>query len=373
MKTDARVYAILAAALFGASAPFSKLLLEGVSPLQLAGLLYLGSGILLLPLKGLQIVRSGWGDGPRFQREEWFWLLGAVVSGGFLGPVLLMYGLSNTPAATASMLLNFEAAATTVLASLFFREHIGRRVVAALALLTLACTILAFDGSGRFGFSFGALCVLAACVMWGADNNFTRNISSRDPMMIVIVKGIGAGSLTLVLSWLAGDSAAPLPSVLAALGLGALSYGASLLLFIRALRDLGSARTSALMSSAPFAGALMSFLIFPQAPELQFWMAIPLMLAGILLLFSERHGHAHGHEAQVHDHDHVHDEHHLHGHGQAGRHRHVHRHEALVHEHDHLPDIHHRHGHSSAPVERKGREALPAGTPGGRAGEGQDG
>jgi drug/metabolite transporter (DMT)-like permease len=350
MKTNSRFYAIIAAALFGASAPFSKMLLDQIDPLQLAGLLYLGSGIFLLLLKGLQFARSGRDTGTGFQRADMLWLFGAVVSGGFLAPVAMMYGLSTTPAATASMLLNFESAATTVLAAFFFKEHIGRRVVIALSLLTSACLPLAFDATGRFGFSLGALFVILACVMWGADNNFTRNISSRDPMVIVIVKGIGAGSFSLVLSLLTGSHPAPLPHALAALGLGALSYGTGLLLFILALRDLGSARACALIASAPFMGAIMSFLIYQHAPNAQFWISLPFMLAGIWMLFNESHVHAHRHEAMVHDHVHTHpDEHHRHEHDpvDAGerRHRHEHRHDAVVHVHNHVPDIYHRHLH----------------------------
>lgn len=350
MKTNPRFYAIIAAALFGASAPLSKLLLDGIPPLQLAGLLYLGSGIFLLPLKLLQTAGFREAAGGRLQGADWPWLLGAVVSGGFLAPVALMYGLSTTPAATASMLLNFESAATTLLAALFFREYIGRRVLAALALLTAACLALAFDASGRFGFSFGALSVLLACFMWGADNNFTRHISAKDPVMIVIVKGIGAGAVSFVLSLMTGAGLPSLSYAALALAVGGLSYGASLLLFIAALRDLGSSRASALISSAPFMGAIISFVIYQHLPSLQFWISAPLMLAGILLLFNESHVHSHGHEAMVHDHRHTHpDEHHRHGHDGhvdgSGSHRHEHRHEAIVHVHDHVPDMDHRHGH----------------------------
>lgn len=350
MKTNSRYYAIIAAALFGASAPFSKLLLGDIPPLQLAGLLYLGSGIFLLLLKFLQITLFRNKVEAGLQRADMPWLLGAVVSGGFLAPVALMYGLSTTSAATASMLLSFESAATTFLAALFFREHIGRRVVVALSLLTLACLVLAFDATGKFGFSFGALIVLLACVLWGADNNFTRNISSKDPMMIVIVKGIGAGSFSLVLSLLTGSHLSSLSYAALALAVGGLCYGVSLLLFIFALRDLGSSRASALIASAPFMGAAVSFLIYQQMPTVQFWISVPFMLAGILLLFSESHVHTHGHEATVHDHMHTHsDAHHQHGHAQndagAETHRHEHRHDAIVHIHKHVPDIYHRHVH----------------------------
>ena len=315
MKINPRFNALFAAALFGASAPFSKRLLEEIDPLQLAGLLYLGSGIFMLLLKGLRFAWSGKRTGDGLRKADMPWLLGIVVSGGFLAPAALMYGLATTPAATASMLLNFEAAATTVLAAFFFREHIGRRVMAALSLLTLACLVLAFDAAGRYGFPPGALLVLLACIFWGVDNNFTRHISSRDPMMIVIAKGIGAGSISLILSLLAGGRWPSLFHAAIALGLGGLSYGASLLLFIAALRDLGSARAGTLIASAPFMGAIISFMIYRHAPNVQFWISLPFMLAGIGLLFRESHVHMHRHEAMVHDHVHTHpDDHHLHGH-----------------------------------------------------------
>ena len=351
MKIDSRGYAIIAAALFGARAPFSKLLLGDIPPLQLAGLLYLGSGTVLLLYKFIQIAFLKGGIEANLRKSDFPWLFGAVISGGILAPAALMYGLSGTPAATASILLNFEAAATTFLAVIFFREHIGKQVVAALLLLTLACLVLAFDASGKFGFSVGALFVLLACILWGADNNFTRNISSKDPITIVIIKGIGAGTFSFVLSLLAGDKLPSLNHAVPALAVGGLCYGASLLFFILALRELGSIRASAFFTSAPFIGAGISFLICKDAPTVQFFISLPFVVAGIFLLFRESHKHFHKHEIVEHDHVHTHsDEHHEHMHemediADGKEHSHKHKHDFIVHAHNHMPDIHHRHAH----------------------------
>jgi drug/metabolite transporter (DMT)-like permease len=351
MKTNARFYALLAATLFGASAPFSKMLLGNLPPLQLAGLLYLGCGIGLLLVKTIQVLLKKSGLEAHLQRTDLFWLLGAVCCGGILAPIALMFGLSHTPAATASVLLNFEAASTTLLAGFFFREHIGKWVIAAIVLLTLASIILSLEFSGRFGFSSGALLVLLACFFWGIDNNVTRNISAKDPVIIVIVKGLCAGSFSFVLSILTGSHIPNLSHTAFALIVGAICYGASLLLFILALRDLGSARSSALFATAPFIGAVISFIVCKDVPTVQFIISVPLMIVGIFLLFRESHEHSHEHEYVEHDHFHDHtDAHHDHPHAgindDADKHSHKHCHESVVHFHNHMPDIHHRHGHS---------------------------
>jgi drug/metabolite transporter (DMT)-like permease len=194
MKTKARFYGIIAAGLFGASAPFSKLLLDSVTPLQLAGLLYLGSGFCLLLVKLIQLLLNVKRDTAKLEKSDFPWLLGAVISGGILAPISLLLGLSMTPAATASILLNFEAASTTIIAGIFFREHIGKKVIIAISVLTIASLILTFDRSGSLGISWGTLLILLACVLWGIDNNLTRNISSKDPLAIVIVKGLSAAA-----------------------------------------------------------------------------------------------------------------------------------------------------------------------------------
>jgi len=350
MKIDSRFYALIAASLFGISAPLSKLLLGNIPPLQMAGLLYLGSGAVLLFVKFLRKVLKKEQTEASLQKTDFLWLFGAVISGGVLAPIALMYGLSETPAATASILLNFEAVATTFLAVLLFREHISRQVVVALVSLTFASLILALDTSGKLGFSLGALFVILACVLWGIDNNLTRNISSKDPTIIVIVKGLGAGSFSFVLSLLTGSHTPALSHAIYALTVGGICYGASLLLFILAMRGLGSARASTLFASAPFIGALASFLIFKDAPTIQFLISIPFILIGTFFLFKETHFHSHEHNNIEHDHSHSHsDEHHNHVHAYQEaaneNHSHLHQHSSIIHFHNHMPDVHHRHEH----------------------------
>jgi drug/metabolite transporter (DMT)-like permease len=351
MKTKAQIYGIIAAALFAASAPFSKLILNGMSPLQLAGVLYLGSGISLLIVKLIQKLSHTATGSARLEKTDYPWLVGAVISGGILAPISLLFGLSITPAATASILLNFEAASTAFIAAIFFREQIGKRVIIALMFLTFASLILSFNSTGRFGISWGAILIIAACVFWGIDNNLTRNISSKDPLVIVIVKGIGAGTFSILLSILMKN---PIPSATSILGgfvLGGFSYGISLILFILTLKDIGASRASALFASAPFIGAAISFILFWNLPSLNFLIAVPLMIFGTFLLFRESHVHSHTHESTEHDHAHSHDDnHHTHEHDNVPKeiiHSHKHLHETIVHTHNHMPDFHHRHMHGT--------------------------
>ncbi len=351
MKTKARIYGIIAAALFGASAPFSKLLLDNVTPLQLAGLLYLGSGICLLVVKLVQSSLNLNRNTAKLEKADLPWLLGAVISGGILAPIALLFGLSMTPASTASILLNFEAASTAIIAGLFFREHIGKKVIIAISILTIASLILTFNFSGNFGISWGALLILLACVLWGIDNNLTRNISSKDPMTIVIIKGISAGLFSLLLSIVLRNRLPNAVNMLSGLTLGGLSYGISLILFILTLKDIGSSRAGALFATAPFIGAAISFVIFANTPSLNFLISVPLMICGTFLLFKESHVHAHQHESVDHEHAHTHDdEHHGHSHENGAQenvsHSHLHHHDSIVHFHNHMPDTHHRHDHA---------------------------
>ncbi len=230
--THSRLYpmlqALLAAALFGASAPLAKLLLGEIQPIPLAALLYLGSGLGLLAWTRLYRAPDG-GEAPLAPRDI-PWLLGTVLAGGVAGPIVLMFSLRNTPAATASLLLNFEAIATTLIAAIAFREAIGRRVWWAVAATTLASILLSWNANGGWGFSLGALGVLAACGLWGLDNNLTRHISAKDPLVIVIVKGLGAGTLSSVLA-LVVRQAFPRPAAaLGAMLLGSVSYGLGIVL-----------------------------------------------------------------------------------------------------------------------------------------------
>lgn len=341
--------ALAAALLFGASAPVAKVLLSDFKPIALAGCLYLGSGLGLSVL-GLLASRRGSGSEreAQIQATDLPWLAGSILAGGVAAPILLLFSLKDTPAATASLLLNFEAVATTLIAALAFRESIGRRAWMATGLITLGCILLSLDISAPWGFSLGAFGIIGACVLWGLDNNLTRSISSKDPVSIGTAKGLAAGGFSFVLALLLGTGFPALKFVLGALLLGAVSYGLSIALFVRAMRALGAARTSTLFGTAPFAGMMLSFLIFREGPQLIFLAALAIMIAGAFALLSERHAHYHVHEMVIHEHAHNHlDEHHEHGHGneEAAEHAHVHQHAATAHEHRHTPDLHHRHSH----------------------------
>lgn len=342
--------AFLAALLFGASAPLAKTLLGEIEPIPLAAFLYLGSGLGLSGVKLFQRVGArGEVQEASIRRADLGWLLGAILTGGVAAPITLLFSLQNTPAATASLLLNFEGVATTLIAFLAFKEAISRRAWGAIGLMTLASVLLSLNLSGEWGFSSGALGILAACVLWGLDNNFTRNICAKDPLVIVTIKGLGAGSFSLILALIQGHTFPAWGSILGALVLGSLSYGASIVLFIHAMRGLGAARTSALFSTAPIAGILLSFLIFQEMPGWLFVIALPFMAVGAVLFVNDEHEHAHTHEALLHDHAHSHDDHHDHVHEGdfAGKHAHAHSHASLTHAHHHMPDIHHRHIHPS--------------------------
>jgi drug/metabolite transporter (DMT)-like permease len=357
--------ALAAAALFGVSAPFAKLFLGEVEPVVLAAFLYLGSGLGLLLLKGIQrlegtspstsstaLSRSGQAVLPEtpIGKEDIPWLAGAILAGGIAAPIVLLFSLRETAAATASLLLNFEGVATTLIAALAFREAVTRRAWIAILAITTATMLLSYAPGSSWGFSLSALGILLACVLWGLDNNFTRNISAKDPLTIVIVKGFGAGLFSLLLAIVLGNALPNWATILGALLLGSLSYGLSITLFIRAMRHLGAARTSALFGTAPLAGVAVSLLLFNETPGLLFLLALPLTMIGAIFLVNEEHLHYHAHAATFHAHWHRHDDaHHAHGHAgeEAGQvaHAHPHHHEPLAHEHHHLPDITHRHTH----------------------------
>ncbi|MDO8586671.1 MAG: EamA family transporter [Armatimonadota bacterium] len=345
--------AILAAALFGASAPLAKLLLSSVYPLPLAGLLYLGTGIssALLILAQRPRRRRNNTEAP-LGRSDLPWLLGAIAAGGVAAPITLMLSLKATSAATASLLLNFEGVATALIAAYFFREAVGRRVWIAAVCVVFAGILLSVNTSGKWGISLGAVGVVAACILWGIDNNLTRNISAKDPLQIVAIKGLFAGPVSLALAAAVGQPFPDPGSALLAMLLGCVSYGASIALFILALRGLGAARTSSYFGAAPFIGALLSLILFRTLPNALFALSIPFMIIGVVLLLTERHVHVHEHSAMEHEHSHRHDEpHHAHSHKEGTTtdepHSHQHRHEANQHSHPHAPDAHHRHEHGS--------------------------
>lgn len=333
--------ALLAALFFGASAPISKLLLGDVPPILMAALLYLGSGTGISLIKLYQRF-SGNLKEAGIKRPDVGWLVGAIISGGILAPILLMISLKNTPASTASLLLNFEGVGTTVIALIFFRESISRGALGAIAAITVASILLSTNFGSNWGMSLGAFGVLGACVLWGLDNNLTRNISAKDPLTIVAWKGLIAGSFSLFLGLGLGQALPAWITILSILLLGFISYGLSTMLFIYSMRGLGAARTSALYGTAPLAGVILSIIIFKDSITFLFAIAAILMIAGALLLANEEHAHFHIHMPVVHEHRHSHDEFHTHEHTDSA-HSHEHVHSRTEHEHGHMPDIHHRH------------------------------
>ncbi len=340
------IHALLAAALFGASTPLAKLLVGEMQPLLLGGLLYLGSGL------GLGLARvmrdRGW-SASGLNPGEWRWLLSAIVFGGMLGPVLLMIGLQTASASSASLLLNLEAVLTAVLAWVVFHEHTHRRVIFGMLLIVTGGVLLSLPdtASTEQGWQ-GSLAIAAACLCWAIDNNLTRKVSSSDALFIASVKGLIAGSVNCTLAVALGLHWPAAQTMMATMSLGLLGYGASLVLFVLALRGLGTARTGAYFSTAPFIGAALALLMGEPAGT-HFWWAGALMAVGVWLHLTETHEHEHTHEPLEHQHPHTHDEHHQHVHDFAWDgtepHVHPHRHEAITHKHPHYPDIHHRHSH----------------------------
>jgi drug/metabolite transporter (DMT)-like permease len=343
------VYALASAALFGASTPLAKLLLSDAAPLMVAGLLYLGSGVGLAAWLGLRALSTGANDASPIGRAQWPWLAGAIAAGGVAGPALLMFGLARTEGSAASLLLNLEAVLTAAIAWLVFRENVDRRIFLGMAAIVAGGVLLSWDQAPRAGGMAGPLLVAAACLAWAVDNNLTRKVSGGDAATIACLKGLVAGSVNLGLALAAGAALPAAGTLLAAAALGFAGYGVSLALFVVALRGLGTARTGAYFSVAPFFGAALAFAVLVETPSAAFWIAAALMALGVWLHISERHEHEHAHEPMEHTHEHAHDAHHQHEHDFSwdGRdpHVHPHRHDRLVHSHPHYPDLHHRHHH----------------------------
>ena len=335
--------ALAAAALFGASTPVAKQLLGTVDPWLLAGLLYLGSGAGLALWRLLsRAERVKLPDGHRI------WLAGAVVSGGVIGPLLLMFGLSRMPASGASLLLNAEAVFTALLAWFAFKENFDRRIALGMLAIVAGALVLSWPGEARIGDAWPALAVLGACAAWAVDNNLTRKVALADATWIASIKGLVAGGVNLGLGLAIGASLPPVPWLAGALLLGLGAYGISLTLFVVALRHVGTARTGAYFSVAPFFGAVLAVGWLGEPVTLALLVAGALMAAGVWLHLTEQHAHPHAHLAEEHDHEHEHDVHHQHEHAEgpvAGRHSHPHRHEPLTHAHAHFPDAHHLHSH----------------------------
>jgi len=351
------IYAILSAVLFGSCAPMTKYFIGSTGPVMLAALFYLGSGtgMLLLILAGKIIRRdSAAGEAP-LTRSDAPYLAGMAIFGGVLAPVTLMYSMIDTPAATGSLLLNFEPVATAVIAAFLFNEAVGRRIWIAMALITGSCLILSLDPAGEFGVSIGSIGVLTACFFWALDNNISRHVSGRDPLSAILVKGYGAGIISLAIALFIGESLPSAGSIPVYLIVGFFSFGGlASVFFLLALRSIGTARTGLFLALSPFFGVFFSFILFTETPQFLFLVALPVMILGTWLLVSERHGHLHYHPPLVHNHRHRHDDlHHDHQHAKnvpplsrSGEHTHLHSHESITHDHQHRPDLHHRHDHN---------------------------
>ena len=335
---------LCAALLFGASTPLAKMLLHNVDPWLLAGLFYLGSGI------GLTLWRVFTRAAPvHLARGETGWLAGAILAGGIIAPVMLMFGLTGMPASGASLLLNAEGVLTALLAWLVFKENFDHRIASGMAAIAAGAVVLSWPGEAQFGGTLPALAILGACLAWGIDNNLTRKVSLTDASWIAAVKGMVAGCVNLTLAFSLGNRLPDWTSTAGAMAVGLLAYGVSLVLFVVGMRHLGSARSGAYFSVAPFFGAVLA-LATGEPLTLRLTVAGALMAVGIWLHLTERHEHQHHHEEMEHSHEHSHDEHHRHKHEfpvePGTKHTHRHGHEPLVHTHAHFPDAHHReHSH----------------------------
>jgi drug/metabolite transporter (DMT)-like permease len=343
-------YALLAAVLFGVSAPVSKLLLPGTSPLMLAGLFYLGAGLGLSAFDTVRRLSGRANPEARLRRQDLRALLLIVLFGGVLGPILMLVGLERLSGLVGALLLNLEAPLTIIVAVALFGEHLARREVLAAALLLGGAALLGRSPGALRGDWVGVAAMGGAALCWAIDNNLTQGLSVRDPVAVTRVKALGAGATSLVLAAFVGVAIPTRLFVGVALVVGAGCYGASIVFAIRASRLLGAARQAAFFAVAPFAGAALAIPLLHDRPTMIDLTAAAAMVIGVVFLVRSRHDHVHTHEELVHDHVHTHDEHHQHEHegGVATvtePHSHLHRHTPLTHAHPHASDVHHHHRH----------------------------
>lgn len=363
--------AVAAAALFGLSTPLAKIIIGDIKPFMLAGLLYAGSGIGLLIIivikKFLRV--NPMSAEPPLGKKDWPWLMGATLFGGFLGPLFLVFGLSNTSASAVSLLLNLEGVFTALIAWFIFMENFDKRIAAGMAFITAGSVILSWmDGAAGFMSLSGPLAIIIACLSWAIDNNMTKKISGGDPFQISAIKGLIAGSTNLFISYYILNITFPQYSLIAkSFAIGFFGYGLSLVFFVLALRHIGTSRTGAYFSLAPFFGSIVSIIIFKEDLTLAFCAAFLMMAAGVYCHLSENHDHGHEHEYIGHEHLHTHDDmHHDHEHEgekvfktegggsiNGGKediksaHSHFHEHHRFFHTHFHYPDSHHEHKHET--------------------------
>lgn len=348
MKIYPIIIAFISACLFGIATPVSKALLNSLNPFQLAGLLYLGAGIGLIPyqynyFKGKQYVG--------INKENIKKIIGAIICGGILGPVFLLFGLSHASSSSVSIWLNLELFATAVLGHFFFHDYLGKNGWFGVVLGFLAGVFLSFNDNAS-GFLAGSL-ITAACLCWGMDNHFTAMIDGISPAQSTMIKGIVAGFVNCIIGYIVGGCFPPLQAIIIALVVGVFSYGVSIVLYITSAQNIGAVRSQIIFSSAPFWGLIFSIILLHDSISIIQIAAIMLLIISIFLVMSESHNHPHEHSSCNHIHLHRHDdEHHMHTHSgqkQPLMHIHFHNHTPISHVHKHLPDIHHRHDHAKAP------------------------
>jgi len=336
--------AVFAAVAFGLVTPLVAWAGHDVGPLTTAALLYVGAAAVAVLLR-LFVRRHETplrrADAPR--------LVAIALAGGAIAPALLAWGLQRAGATAGSLLLNLEAVFTVLLAHLFFREHIGRRVIVAVAAMVLGGAVLGVGSTiGQGVGTLGALAVAGATLAWALDNTLTRPLADRDPFAVIFAKGsIGAG-VTCGVALLRGEPLPELGSATVLVACGATGYGASLYLYLLAQRRIGAARTGSVFALAPFIGAAAAWAAGDRHADASALVAALLFAVGIYLHLTERHRHRHAHPAIEHDHLHRHDDaHHTHAHDPpfVGEHSHPHRHDEVVHDHEHENDAHHLHEH----------------------------
>ncbi len=342
---------LAAAFLFGLSTPVTKLLLNSINPVLLAGLFYLGAALFLLPFSCKDFLKEL--RHLLLHRHDMLRLSGAIFFGGIVGPILLMLGIDKMNAANASLLLNLETVATFFWGWLVFKEHVSKKIIVASILIIVSGGLLTVRND--LTFNLGAILIVLACVAWGLDNNLTAMIEGVGAKTSTILKGSFAAIVNISMSFTVyGYIAISWKTVLISVITGGIAYGLSIVLYIYAARIIGAIRSQLVFSFNPLLGMLLSFVVynelFLESFNFQFIVAVVLMVASLFFLNNEKHRHEHVHDEIEHSHVHRHnDEHHGHTHLDATdlvTHNHRHKHSRIVHVHDHFPDIHHRHTHS---------------------------
>ncbi len=344
-KNVATIYAILAAALYAINVPFSKMLLNQVEPTMMASFLYLGAGLGMFVYSVASKATGKATPTEPLTKKELPYTIAMVVL-DIIAPILLMFGIKASHAANVSLINNFEIVATSLIALFVFKEVISKRLWIAISLVTVASVILSFEGAGSFEFNIGSLFVFGACLCWGIENNCTRMISNKSSIEIVVIKGTFSGLGSLIVALAIGESIPSIPWMMCVLLLGFVAYGLSIYFYVMAQKDLGAAKTSAYYSIAPFLGVAFGMLILGERPEIQFYVALAVMIIStyfmikdtIELQHTHEHNHTHTHEHShgdiVHSHEHTHTHTHIQVHG-ADSDNHEHNHQTMSHEHLH--------------------------------------